>query len=263
MRTERFVSWRRRARRAFKRASVVFALGGASWPRLGADGGWVEAFRAEGIAVTPLKPANCGFLVDWSPKIRETLRRRAAQKHSAFSWPDARSRRGDGHGRRPRRRRDLRALRLTSGSDRSPWIGDDNDRLQARPQRRNACGAAEAQARPVACPRSCAKAPALRLPRSTSCAKRDLFPKARRSPAMSRPAPFVSSEPLRSPGRSRPPAASRGARSTRTSCLRKRPGIFVAGEMIDWEAPTGGYLLQAAFATGAAAGRAAARWAEQ
>ena len=45
--------------------------------------------------------------------------------------------------------------------------------------------------------------------------------------------------------------------------LRKRPGVFVAGEMIDWEAPTGGYLLQAAFATGVAAGRAAARWASK
>src|SRR6202142_4243773 len=54
-------------------ASVVFALGGASWPRLGADGSWVEAFRAEGIAVAPLKPANCGFLVDWSPRIRKTF----------------------------------------------------------------------------------------------------------------------------------------------------------------------------------------------
>ena len=54
-------------------APVVFALGGASWPRLGSDGFWVDAFRAEGIAVTPLKPANCGFLVDWSPKIRESF----------------------------------------------------------------------------------------------------------------------------------------------------------------------------------------------
>ncbi|MBV9910766.1 MAG: NAD(P)/FAD-dependent oxidoreductase, partial [Hyphomicrobiales bacterium] len=45
--------------------------------------------------------------------------------------------------------------------------------------------------------------------------------------------------------------------------LKKRPGVFVAGEMIDWEAPTGGYLLQASFATGAAAGRAAARWASK
>ena len=45
--------------------------------------------------------------------------------------------------------------------------------------------------------------------------------------------------------------------------LRERPGVFVAGEMIDWEAPTGGYLLQASFATGAAAGRAAAHWARE
>jgi len=42
--------------------------------------------------------------------------------------------------------------------------------------------------------------------------------------------------------------------------LRRLPGVFAAGEMLDWEAPTGGYLLQAAFATGAAAGRAALRW---
>ena len=44
------------------------------------------------------------------------------------------------------------------------------------------------------------------------------------------------------------------------SMLRRRPGVFVAGEMLDWEAPTGGYLLQAAFATGAAAGRGAMQW---
>jgi len=42
--------------------------------------------------------------------------------------------------------------------------------------------------------------------------------------------------------------------------LRRRPGVFVAGEMLDWEAPTGGYLLQASFATGAAAGRGALQW---
>jgi predicted flavoprotein YhiN len=42
--------------------------------------------------------------------------------------------------------------------------------------------------------------------------------------------------------------------------LRRRPGTFVAGEMLDWEAPTGGYLLQASFATGAAAGKGALDW---
>jgi predicted flavoprotein YhiN len=45
--------------------------------------------------------------------------------------------------------------------------------------------------------------------------------------------------------------------------LRRRPGVFVAGEMLDWEAPTGGYLLQASFATGAAAGRGALQWLER
>ena len=42
--------------------------------------------------------------------------------------------------------------------------------------------------------------------------------------------------------------------------LRRPPGVFVAGEMLDWEAPTGGYLLQACFATGAAAGQGALAW---
>jgi predicted flavoprotein YhiN len=42
--------------------------------------------------------------------------------------------------------------------------------------------------------------------------------------------------------------------------LRRLPGVFAAGEMLDWEAPTGGYLLQASFATGVAAGRGALKW---
>ena len=101
-------------------ASVVFALGGASWPRLGADGGWVEAFRAEGIAVTPLKPANCGFLVDWSPKIRETFAG-APLKNIALSHAEM-SVRGEAMvtSRRPRRRRDLRALRPHFGKRSQP-----------------------------------------------------------------------------------------------------------------------------------------------
>src|SRR5215831_6494231 len=51
----------------------VLALGGASWPRLGSDGGWAAAMTGAGIAVTPLRPANCGFLVDWSDLFRTRL----------------------------------------------------------------------------------------------------------------------------------------------------------------------------------------------
>ena len=115
-------------------APVVFALGGASWPRLGADGCWVEAFRAEGIAVAPLKPANCGFLVDWSPKIRETFAG-APLKNIALSHAEMRVR---GEAMVTSAGLEGGAIYALSASLReaiaSPWIGDDNDRLQARPQ---------------------------------------------------------------------------------------------------------------------------------
>ena len=51
--------------------AVVLALGGASWPRLGADGGWVDGLRAAGVDVAPLKPANCGFRVAWSAHLTD------------------------------------------------------------------------------------------------------------------------------------------------------------------------------------------------
>ena len=50
---------------------MVLALGGASWPRLGSDGGWVDALAEAGVAVAPLRPANCGFVVNWSDVFRE------------------------------------------------------------------------------------------------------------------------------------------------------------------------------------------------
>ena len=91
-------------------AAAVFALGGASWPRLGADGGWVEAFRDVGVEVAPLKPANCGFLVDWSDVVRERFAGCAAEDRRAQPRRHARARRGARHGDRPRRRRRLRPV---------------------------------------------------------------------------------------------------------------------------------------------------------
>ena len=79
-----------------------------------------------------------------------------------------------------------------------------------------------------------------------SFAKGDRFPKARRLQAMSKAAPSGSSERPRSPGRSRTAGGVAWSEIDQDFMLKKRPGVFVAGEMIDWEAPTGGYLLQAA-----------------
>src|SRR4029079_6724594 len=53
--------------------AVVLALGGASWPRLGSDGGWVEVLANAGIAVAPLRPADCGFVVHWSDLFRDRV----------------------------------------------------------------------------------------------------------------------------------------------------------------------------------------------
>src|SRR6202041_2223497 len=64
------------------RATVV-ALGGASWPRLGSDGGWVELLRGKGVGVSPLKPANCGFIVNWSDIFRERFEGGAVYAFSA------------------------------------------------------------------------------------------------------------------------------------------------------------------------------------
>ena len=57
--------------RVVEARATVLALGGASWPRLGSDGGWVETLRAKGVKVSPLKPANCGFTVAWSDVFRD------------------------------------------------------------------------------------------------------------------------------------------------------------------------------------------------
>src|SRR5262249_3324309 len=59
------------ARLAVKPHATVLALGGASWPRLGSDGSWVGLIAANGVSVAPLRPANCGFVVNWSDVFRD------------------------------------------------------------------------------------------------------------------------------------------------------------------------------------------------
>ena len=77
--------------------ATVLALGGASWPRLGSDGGWVAAVIKAGITVTPLAPANCGFIADWSDVFSRPLRGPAAQAHRSVLCGPHRPRRGDHH----------------------------------------------------------------------------------------------------------------------------------------------------------------------
>jgi len=59
--------------------ATVLALGGASWPRLGSDGAWVQTLGAKGVTISPLRPANCGFTVGWSDIFRDRFERPSAQ----------------------------------------------------------------------------------------------------------------------------------------------------------------------------------------
>jgi uncharacterized flavoprotein (TIGR03862 family) len=241
-------------------ASVVFALGGASWPRLGADGGWVEAFRAEGIEVTPLKPANCGFLIEWSPKIRESFAG-TPLKNIALSHAETRVRgeamvtsAGLEGGAIYALSASLREMIATHGSapitiDFKPDL--DEAALEVRLKRKPGQSLSTL----------------LRKGAGLTPAAINILREAGPLPEGDALASHIKTCALSLVGTASIAKAISSAGGVSWSeidenfMLRKRPGIFVAGEMIDWEAPTGGYLLQAAFATGAAAGRAAVRWA--
>ena len=75
--------------------AVVLALGGGSWARLGSDGAWAPGLRARGVAVAPLRPANCGFDVDWSEHFRERYAGQPVKPVSMRCGDDAKARQGE------------------------------------------------------------------------------------------------------------------------------------------------------------------------
>jgi uncharacterized flavoprotein (TIGR03862 family) len=247
---------------AVEAAAAVFALGGASWPRLGADGGWVEAFRNAGVEVAPLKPANCGFLVNWSAVFRDRFAG-SPLKNVALSHGATRLR--------------SEAIVTETGLEGGAVYG-----LSAA-LRESIAATGEATLVLDLRPDVDEGALAARLARKPGQSISTLLRKAGFPPVAA--ALMREAAPL-------PPTAEGLARRAKHCELRltgaapiaraistaggvawseldddfmliKRPGLFVAGEMIDWEAPTGGYLLQACFSTGVAAGRAAARFAAE
>ncbi len=90
--------------------ALILALGGASWPRLGSDGGWIDVLATHGIAISPLRPANCGFVANWSADVPRPLPGPAAQAHRDVVRRAIGARRIHRHPRRSRRRRHLRAV---------------------------------------------------------------------------------------------------------------------------------------------------------
>jgi uncharacterized flavoprotein (TIGR03862 family) len=242
---------------------TILALGGASWPRLGSDGGWVAALAEAGIAVVPLQPANCGFRLQWSEPFRS---RRAGSplKRIAFTFAGQTVRgeaviTADGI--------EGGAIYALSGPLREAIAREGSavltvdlrpDLTQADLAGRLAKGRAKESL-----------STSLRKNARLSPAAIDLLREAVIGEGYQLALPagelagFIKAVPLR------PTGAADIARAISTAggisfdeinekfMLRKQPGVFVAGEMLDWEAPTGGYLLQASFATGVAAAEGA------
>jgi uncharacterized flavoprotein (TIGR03862 family) len=243
-------------------AAAVLALGGASWPRLGSDGGWVEAFRAAGIEVASLRPANCGFVVDWSPRIRVDFAgaplKTIALTHAALHARGEAVVTATGleGGAIYALSSSLRDAIDASGAamlsiDFKPDV--DETALAARLTRK------AGQSTSTLLRKAAGLAPvAIAILREPGGLPQEPEALARRIKACE--LKLVSTAPI-----ARAISTAGGVAWSAIDSdfmLAGRPGVFVAGEMIDWEAPTGGYLLQGAFATGFAAGRAAARWAE-
>lgn len=249
--------------------ATVLALGGASWPRLGSDGGWTGMLAGASIGLAPLRPANCGFEAAWSDLFRERFAG-VPLKRIALTFGDE----------------TVRGEAVVTGA------GLEGGTVYALSAAlREAIAAAGAATLSIAL-RPDLDGDALERRLTAPRGKQSLSTFLRKAIGLSpvaigllQEAAIASAQPLSAlppaalarlvnavPVRLLAPAPLAVAISTAGGVrfdqldpqfmLRRCPGMFVAGEMLDWEAPTGGYLLQASFATAAAAARGALNWLE-
>lgn len=240
--------------------AALFAFGGASWPKLGSNGAWIEPFTEQDILSAPMRPANCGFDVNWSDFFAErfagepvksvTITSEAGVTQGEFvitrggvegslvyahssALRDALQQ--NGHA-------DL-ILDLAPGRSLERLTHDINrqdSKLSISNLLRKGAGLTGVKAALV-----------LEFQREKDTAKLAHTIKALKIPLV-RPRPIE--EAISSAG------GIEWRELDEHYMLNKLPGAFVAGEMIDWEAPTGGYLLTACFATGLAAANGIDNW---
>ncbi len=249
---------------AVRADAVVLALGGASWSRLGSDGGWAPLLAARGVALAPFRPANCGLLVDWSELF---VSRHAGQplKHVGLRCgPDS----AQGDLMLTQRGIEGGAVYALAAPLRDAIERDGQVRLSIdlRPdQPADALAARLARVRPRETLSNSLRR-ALSLPPQAIGLLREaaLDGPIPREPAAL--AALVKAVTLRLVGTDALDRAISTAGGVRREAvdvhlmLRALPGVFACGEMLDWEAPTGGYLLQASLATGRVAAEGVLHW---
>jgi uncharacterized flavoprotein (TIGR03862 family) len=235
---------------------VVLAFGGASWPRLGGDGSWVAQLASAGVEIAPLAPGNMGLKVDWSEIFRSRF---AGQPIKAARWSlgEITSR---AEAMVTANGLEGGAVYALSAAARGAvaCAGPVELRVDLAPDRSEAALVERLLRKP-------------RASRSTKLAKAGistigaaLMYEAGELPSDPQAlAALAKACPVRVTGVAGLERAISSAGGVRWSAIDEHfmllalPGVFVAGEMIDWEAPTGGYLLQACFSTGVAAARGA------
>ncbi|HYJ05277.1 MAG TPA: TIGR03862 family flavoprotein [Chthoniobacterales bacterium] len=232
--------------------SIVLALGGASWPETGSDGTWPAILAAHGVEMKPWQPANCGWNVDWSPDLLARAEGLPLKNLNVSAGAESVSgellitRDGIEGGAIYRLGRTLRAMadpqltidfkpQLTVETMRERVGNLDNPADWFRALKLSAAAVALLETTPPNEPPDCER----------TIARVKNFTIALRGP---RPI----AEAISSAG------GVPWSELDETLMLRRLPGVYAAGEMIDWEAPTGGYLLQGCFATATRAGRSAA-----
>jgi uncharacterized flavoprotein (TIGR03862 family) len=247
---------------AVNASATVLALGGASWPRLGSDGAWAKTLAAMGVAITELKPANCGFSVAWSDIFRDRFEGHPL-KGAALSF----------------------GAQTVRGEAIMTRTGIEGGAIYALSAELREAIAALGQATLHVALRPDLEISELVVRLSVPKAKQSFSNWLRKAAHLSPVAIGLLQEAAVASGAvlsSLSTASLAGlindvpikldgiapiARAISTAggisfdeldadfMIRRLPGTFAAGEMLDWEAPTGGYLLQASFATGVAAGR--------
>jgi hypothetical protein len=253
--------------REIEAQASVLALGGASWPRLGSDGGWTDILAGKSVAVAALRPANCGFTVAWSEVFRSRFEGEPLKGIAlAFGQSSVR-----GEAIITRNGIEGGAIYALSAELREAIAahGEATLHVALRPD-----VSREALAGRLAAPRGKRSlSNILRKAAQLSPVAVGLLQEAAIGAGIwlaalppEQLADLINAVPVRLTGTAPIARAISSAGGIALDeldadfMIRRLPGVFAAGEMLDWEAPTGGYLLQASFATGAAVGRGVLKW---
>ncbi len=248
--------------------ATLLALGGASWPRLGSDGGWVEILQNEGVAIAPLQPANCGFFINWSEIFTQKFAGQPLKTITA-SFQEHKvqgeimiTAKGIEGGAVYALSSELREDINKNGSavlllDLKPDLS-----FEALTERLKKPKAGKSLSNYLKSAVNLSEvAVGLLMERPERKTLGEYPPQKLAALIKAYPlqlsAPFAIDRAISTAG------GVQFESLDKNLMILDKPGVFVAGEMLDWEAPTGGYLLQACMATGEWAAHGMADWLER